>query len=572
MYRPRSRRALMRGYDSRRMPELYFVLSPGQNWFFREVAESLCQELRVLGLPASVVSSGFPRARYGVVYALFPPHEFVALEGEGALPWPDTLARTIYICAEQPGSVHFEQNVELARQHPPGALFDINARSVALFAQRGMEARHLRLGYSSAWDHFDPNAERGIDVAFLGAQTFRRLDHLRRAAHVLSRRRCDLRISDNSSPNSGPSSRFMVGEQKWDLLTRARVLLNIHQGDEPYFEWLRIIDAIHCGAAVVSEHSIDHAPLVAGEHFLAGRPESLPLLVDALLDDEPRRQAMSLAAYELLRDQLPMRLGAVALRAAVGLLADRPLADDARPMPRVTGGPHLGARTAPMPHAIGDASTHEQSLIRRNLRDLRLDTIGLHRRLARAEAVARSPDTVPPPSVRVVTATAGWRGARPRVTAVVPLYNQVSFIRDALDSLVHSINPRQLETVIVNDGSTDGGRSVVIDWMQIHESAATLLVEHPINRGLPHARNTGIDFARGRYCLMLDADNTVYPRCVPVLADALDWNSELAFCYCMLECFGYLEGYVQRGGTPVINQFAWEPERLARVTSSTRWR
>ena len=95
---------------------------------------------------------------------------------------------------------------------------------------------------------------------------------------------CCLLFSDNSQPNAGGSSTF-VADGKWDLLTRAKIVLNIHQGDEPYFEWLRALDAIHAGAVVVTEHSGGIAPLVAGEHLLAAAPESLPFVLDAALRD-----------------------------------------------------------------------------------------------------------------------------------------------------------------------------------------------------------------------------------------------------------------------------------------------
>ena len=166
-----------------------------------------------------------------------------------------------------------------------------------------------------------------MDVAYLASRTIRRLDHLRLAGPTLARWRCELRISDNSRPNTGPSPSFIVGDEKLSLLARSRVLLNVHQGEEPYFEWLRVIEAIHCGAAVVSEHSTDYSPLVPGEHFLAGRLESLPFLVEALLEDEGRRRAIAQAAYDFLRAELPMSVAAVRLGKAVVELASAPLRD-----------------------------------------------------------------------------------------------------------------------------------------------------------------------------------------------------------------------------------------------------
>jgi hypothetical protein len=542
---------------------LCFVLSPAQNWFFFEVVEALRAELHAIGVRTSVSRDGFPEPTEDLVYAVVPPHEYVAVEGEAALPDPEVLARTIYVCAEQPDSVHFDQNVRLARRHPPGALFDINLRAVEIFNQRELRAQHLPLGYTPGWDRFNSAPERSVDVAFLASQTVRRLDHLRLAGSTLARWRCELRISDNSRPNTGPSPTFIVGDRKLSLLARSRVLLNVHQGEEPYFEWLRVIEAIHCGAAVVSEHSTDYAPLVPGEHFLAGRPESLPLLVEALLEDDGRRRAIAQAAYDFLRAELPMSVAAASLGKVVEELASAPLqVADPRREPRFVSRRQQRSTVAPVPHRHDAASTREQSLIRRNLRNLRLDTMDLRRQLARFEAIQRSPDRSPPARVRIIAASASWRAAQPQVTAVIPLHNQQEYVGEALASLSSSNQPRQFEIVIVNDASTDGGGDAVTDWMIKHPTVAALLVEHPINRGLPHARNTGIDFARGRFCLMLDADNCVYPRCIETLAGALEANPDKAFAYCMLECFGQIDGYLAAGGTPVINHLAWLPDRL----------
>ena len=149
------------------MPEFAFVMSPGQNWFFREFVETLQHELAEQGVPSSVHTDGFPEPTPERVYVLVPPHEYVALEGEDALPDEAILRRTIFICAEQPGTVHLEQDIELSRR--AGAVFDISARSVAQFRRAGIPARHLRPGYSALRDRFDPEADRDIDVVFLGA-------------------------------------------------------------------------------------------------------------------------------------------------------------------------------------------------------------------------------------------------------------------------------------------------------------------------------------------------------------------------------------------------------------------
>ena len=96
-------------------------------------------------------------------------------------------------------------------------------------------------------------------------------------------------------------------EGKWQLLRDSRVLLNIHVAQRPYFEWLRVVQAICCGCAVVSEHSAGYEPLVPGEHFLSGGPLRARAAGPAAagrrgppLRDGPRRVAAAARAAAVL--------------------------------------------------------------------------------------------------------------------------------------------------------------------------------------------------------------------------------------------------------------------------------
>lgn len=300
------------------MADVCFVLAPGQNDFFFELADVLRHELEAVGATTRLTTDGFPRPGEDGAYALLPPHEYFALEGGRRPPPPEALRRTIMICAEQPDTIHFRQNLALAASG--GALFDINERAVRAYRRRGIRAEHLRLGYAPSWDRFH-TAEAHTDVIFLGAHTPRRGAILAGMAEDLARLDATLVLSDNSRPNPGGSATFLAGAQKWDALSAARILLNIHQGSEPYFEWHRILQAIHCGAAVVTEESSDFAPLAPGDDFeMCSAPDLAGSLRDLAGDDE-RRRGMAGHAYERIRAELPMGEAAERLAAVAGELA-----------------------------------------------------------------------------------------------------------------------------------------------------------------------------------------------------------------------------------------------------------
>lgn len=309
-------------------PELTFVLAPGQNHFFVEVAEAFVGELRALGVPAAVSRDGFPPLADGTVYVLVPPHEYRGLAPPSHWPTPRQLERTIFYCFEQPGTRFFDSDVEMARG-PVGAVADLNAVSVREHRRRGVLAHHVPIGWTDAWVAPQPDrpgeaAARDIDLLHLGIYSARRGRALAHAADGLARWRAALIFGDDHGPNASAQANFAVDGEKWRLLARSRVLLNVHLGERPYFEWLRVVQAICNRVAVVSETSTGAAPLRAGEHFVSGRADELVALAEPLLEDEALRSAMADRAASFLSQRQPLRASAELLAQLAADIARRP--------------------------------------------------------------------------------------------------------------------------------------------------------------------------------------------------------------------------------------------------------
>jgi hypothetical protein len=343
-------------------PELCFVLAPGQNDFFVEVADALRFELDQLGTAASVSRDGFPPPRDGLVYVLVPPHEFRGLAPRAHWPTPRQLERTIFYCLEQPGTKYFDEDVRMGRG-PVGAVLDINEMGVREQRRGGVRALHAPLGWTAAWSHADPTAaggespdseERDVDLLHLGVYSPRRGAALARSARVLARRRTVLLLGDDHGPNSAAQANFAVGDEKWRLLGRSRALLNIHVGSRPYFEWLRVVQAICNGVLVVSEHSTGVAPLVAGEHFVSGRADTLAALAEPFLEDEELRERTAREAALFLKRELPLGESAQLLAELAGEIARRPSG-----LPRARQGALM------LGPAAGDAGIEEAAALAR---------------------------------------------------------------------------------------------------------------------------------------------------------------------------------------------------------------
>jgi hypothetical protein len=523
------------------VPEIAFVLARRQNRFFVELVEAIVDELTALGVPASVSFDGFPAARPGLVYALVPPHEWVSLHN-GVAPPPDLLARTLVLCAEQPGTYWFEANAPLVAA--AGAAFDISPLSVAEWRRRGTRAERFTLGYTARWAAVGTDAPRDIDVAFLGCVSERRNRVLASYAPLFDGRRCRFVLSDNDRPNDGGRG-FLVGEEKRDLLRRVRVLLNIHVGEQPYFEHLRVVEGMLSGAAIVSEHGAGTEPLVPGIDFLSGRPEVLGHLAIDLLEDGPRRRALTEAATARLRER-PLRAAAEQFAAAAEEV------DRRAPVPQRAAWRTTASRAEPPRPPETAAGDADAAATRRALKQLRLDGLETRRQLARLEARVVEQRCG---MVERLVSTPAYAAAIPRVSVLVTLFEYERHIGRALDSVARSL-VRPVEIVIVDDASQDASARRARDWLAAHPDMPAILLRHSWNRGLPHSRNTAFDFARAPLVLPLDADNALYPHGLARLVEALETEPDASFAYGILECF---DG---TGSTGLVSHAAWDPERF----------
>jgi len=118
-----------------------------------------------------------------------------------------------------------------------------------------------------------------------------------------------------------------------------------------------------------------------------------------------------------------------------------------------------------------------------------------------------------------------------KVSVVIPLYNKAPYVERAL----HSIRAQTLgdfEVIVVDDGSTDDGASVVTQY----SDSRVRLISQP-NAGPGPARNAGIAEAKGEFIAFLDADDEWLPTYLEANVRFLEeFGPELAAITC-----GYLE-------------------------------
>ena len=88
----------------------------------------------------------------------------------------------------------------------------------------------------------------------------------------------------------------------------------------------------------------------------------------------------------------------------------------------------------------------------------------------------------------------------PLLSVIIPLYNCAPVIYRCLDSIDYD----NAEIIVVNDGSTDNGKELVEKYTENHPFVR-LINKH--NGGVSSARNIGIEQAKGRYIVFVDADD-----------------------------------------------------------------
>lgn len=104
------------------------------------------------------------------------------------------------------------------------------------------------------------------------------------------------------------------------------------------------------------------------------------------------------------------------------------------------------------------------------------------------------------------------------ISVVVPAYNYGHLLPRALDSVVPQLDSRS-ELVVINDGSTDDTAAVLEKY---HAAHPEVMVVSQVNKGPSAARNNGIAQARGKYVLLLDADDELMPDALRTLTDVVD--------------------------------------------------
>ena len=98
------------------------------------------------------------------------------------------------------------------------------------------------------------------------------------------------------------------------------------------------------------------------------------------------------------------------------------------------------------------------------------------------------------------------------VSVIIPVYNVAPFIERCAHSLFRQ-TLENVEFIFVNDASPDNSMELLEKCLEQYPArkSRTKLLHHSVNKGLPAARNTGLDVATGEYIFHCDSDDYLEP-------------------------------------------------------------
>ena len=148
--------------------------------------------------------------------------------------------------------------------------------------------------------------------------------------------------------------------------------------------------------------------------------------------------------------------------------------------------------------------------------------------------------------------------SHPRVSIIVPLYNEAGCLKTNVVRIEDYLSTLQLssEVVLVDDGSTDSTRAICQDI--VNQNSFVRLKSYPMNRGKGFAVKTGVLDARGKYIIFTDADLAVPIRFIGECLKHLEAGSPVVIGSRHLSgsSFKIREGFLRQFLGEVFRRFA----------------
>lgn len=124
------------------------------------------------------------------------------------------------------------------------------------------------------------------------------------------------------------------------------------------------------------------------------------------------------------------------------------------------------------------------------------------------------------PDIQIICRQKRFKDALlPSLSIIIPVYNVAGYLSNCLESIVCDSDISTIEIICVNDGSTDNSLELLKSYAIRYDNLTVISQE---NRGLSAARNTGLEYASGKYIQFLDSDDCMTSCCYHRLLDIVE--------------------------------------------------
>lgn len=132
----------------------------------------------------------------------------------------------------------------------------------------------------------------------------------------------------------------------------------------------------------------------------------------------------------------------------------------------------------------------------------------------------------------------------PLISAIIPVYNVAPFAGRCARALMEQ-TLQEVEFIFVDDASPDGSMDIIRTVVAEYPERNVKFLRHEVNKGLPAARNTGMEAATGEYIWHCDSDDWPEPNMLEELYNAaVAAQADYAYCDFYMD-FGDARKYME---------------------------
>jgi glycosyltransferase involved in cell wall biosynthesis len=100
------------------------------------------------------------------------------------------------------------------------------------------------------------------------------------------------------------------------------------------------------------------------------------------------------------------------------------------------------------------------------------------------------------------------------LSIIIPVRDEANYIGELISRIKASMNGHKYEIIVVNDGSEDGTKDILVNY-------ETLVISHPENLGKGAAMKSGVARARGDIIVFMDGDGAHEPQDIARLVEPI---------------------------------------------------